>query len=235
MWPRKSNRPDPFAIADAVVTVATNKELLAEYYGVFAPAAEHRKRANLGAVLFVYCCAHAWSAAKNSRIVAACDSAAELIPNRLKDPDRFVRVGDYLVSEFEVSQLQLVLEEQFQQRIPIPDDAFAKSPEQIGPAIHTAVQNHELHLATLVKAALLLRQQQFADTIERTAHNKDMDITFMVLAGNFDEQITGLTCWNAAHDPQLATEQRMRSMRGAVILRNYSRCIVNELQSAISR
>src|SRR5205814_7701897 len=42
MWPRKSNRPDPFAIADAVVTVATNKELLAEYYGVFAPAAEHR-------------------------------------------------------------------------------------------------------------------------------------------------------------------------------------------------
>jgi hypothetical protein len=236
MWPRKSNRPDPFAIADAVVTVATNKELLAECYSVFAPAAEHRKRANLGAVLFVYCCAHAWSLGKNdARIVAACDIAAELIPNRLKAPDRFVRVGDYLVSEFEVSQLQLVLEEQFQQRIPIPDDAFAKSPEQIGPAIHTAVQNHELHLATLVKAALLLRQQQFADTIERTAHNKDMDITFMVLAGNFDEQITGLTCWNAAHDPQLATEQRMRSMQGAVILGNYSRCIVNELQCAISR
>ena len=231
MWPRKSNRPDPFAIADAVVTVATNKELLAEYYGVFAPAAEHRKRANLGAVLFVYCCAHAWSAAKNSRIVAACDSAAELIPNRLKDPDRFVRVGDYLVSEFEVSQLQLVLEEQFQQRIPIPDDAFAKSPEQIGPAIHTAVQNHELHLATLVKAALLLRQQQFADTIERTAHNKDMDITFMVLAGNLDEQITGITCWDAVRDPQLASEQRIRSIRGAGILYNYSQCIVNELNA----
>jgi len=235
MWPRKSNRPDPFAIADAVVTVATNKELLAECYGVFAPAAEHRKRANLGAVLFVYCCAHAWSLGRNdARIVAACGSAAELIPNKLKDPDRFVRVGDYLVSQFEVSQLRPLLEEQFQQRIPIPDDAFA-NPEQIGPAIRTAVQNHELHLATLVKAALLLRQQQFADAIERTAHSKDMDITFMVLAGNLDEQITGLTCLDAAHDPQLATEQAMRSMRGAIILRNYSRCIVNELQRAISR
>jgi hypothetical protein len=231
MWSRKSKRIDPFAIADAVVTVATNKELLAECYSVFAPAAEHRKRANLGAVLFVYCCAHAWSASKNdARIVAACGSAAELIPNRLKDPDRFVRVGDYLVSQFEVSALLPLLEEQFQQRIPIPDDAFA-NPEQIGPAIHTAVQNHELHLATLVKAALLLRQQQFADTIERTAHNKDMDITFMVLAGNLDEQITGFTCLDAAHDPQLATEQAMRSMRGAVILRNYSRCIVNKLNA----
>ena len=82
---------------------------------------------------------------------------------------------------------------------------------------------------------MLLRQQQFADTIERTAHNKDMYIIFMVLAGNLDEQITGITCLDAAHDPQFATEQRMRSMRGAVILRNYSRCIVNELQSAISR
>jgi len=167
--------------------------------------------------------------------VAACDSAAELIPNRLKDPDRFVRVGDYVVSSFEVSQLPLVLEEQFQQRIPIPDHALVKSSEEIGPAIHTAVQNHELHLATLAKAALLLRQQQFADAIERTAHNKDMDITFMVLAGNLDEQITGLRCLDAAHGPQLATEQAMRSMRGAIILRNYSRCIVNELQRAISR
>jgi hypothetical protein len=49
--------------------------------------------------------------------VAACAKAAELIPDRLKDPDRFVRVGDYLVSEFEVSQLLPVLEEQFQQRM----------------------------------------------------------------------------------------------------------------------
>ena len=34
-------------------------------------------------------------------------------------------------------------------------------------------------------------------------------------------------------EAQLATEQATRSMRGAVILRNYSQCIVDELQSAI--
>jgi len=101
MSPLKSKRTDPSAIADALLAFATNKELLAECYSVFAPAAENRKRAKFGAVLFVYCCAHYWSASKNdARIVAACASAAELIPDRLKDPDRFVRVGDYLVSEF---------------------------------------------------------------------------------------------------------------------------------------
>ena len=231
MWAPKSKRTDPSVLADAVLAAATNKELLAECYSVFAPSAENRKRVNLSAVLFVYCCAHYWSASMNdARIAAACARAAELIPDRLKHPDRYVRAGDYLVSQFEVSALLPLLEEQFQQRIPIPREALA-DPEHVGAVIHSTVQSHEICLATLVKAALLLRQQQFADTVERTAHHKDMDITLRVLAGNFDEQITGVTCLDTAHDPQLATEQATRSIRGAVILLKYFRRIVNELDA----
>jgi len=216
----KSKRTDPSAIADAVLAVATNNELLAQCYSVFAPSAADRKRVNLGAVLFVYCCARFWSASQNDELVAvACANAGELVPVKLKHPDRFVRVGDYLVSQFEVAMLKPLLEEKFQQRIPIPDEALAH-PERIHAAIHAAVQAYELQLATLVKAALLLRLEQFADTTKRTAISKDTGVTFTVLAGNFDEQVTGITILDTANDPQLATEQAMRSLRGSVILHN---------------
>jgi len=58
-----------------------------------------------------------------------------------------------------------------------------------------------------------------------------MDITFMVLAGNFDEKNTGVTSLDTAHDRKLATEQAMRSIRGAVVLQNYFRRTVNELDA----
>jgi hypothetical protein len=41
----KSKRTDPSAIADSVLAVAKNNELLAECYSVFASSAEDRKRA----------------------------------------------------------------------------------------------------------------------------------------------------------------------------------------------
>jgi len=44
----KSKRTDPSAIADSVLAVAKNNELLAEWYGVFASSAEDRKRAAYG-------------------------------------------------------------------------------------------------------------------------------------------------------------------------------------------
>jgi hypothetical protein len=227
----KSKRTDPAAIAAVVFRVSQDPELFAQCHQEFALSSEDRQRASFSAVLFVYCCSHYWASSKNdSRVVAACAHAAEIIPQCFRDPDRFVRVGDYLISPFEVPLLLTILETHFQQRIPIPAEATS-DPENLGAAIHTVVSNHQVHLATLVKAVLLLRQERFAKDIESTAHLKDIDVTFMVLADNFGDQVNGITLLDVSHDPRLATDRQMRGLRGSVILHEYFRRVVAELDA----
>lgn len=229
----KSKPPNPVAIASAILKLAQQPSLLEKCHQDFGLSPKYRERISFSILLFGFCCAHSWAGTKkNPRILDAWTQAVKLLPNCVRDPDGIVRVGDYLISLHEVLQALPILENTFQQRIPIPGGVTDSSLESV---MYSTVANHQIQFATVIKVAILLRDKAYLQDIARAAHHsihfKDLDVTFMCLAYSFYEQVTGTTLRDVSHDPSLVTNREMRCMNGTMTLRNYVNSVFANLSA----
>lgn len=207
------------AIAATIMTVASDRDTIRAYLKAFRPLALHHKRLFLGIVAFLHCCSLLWARSKgDQRIAAACAAAADLIPVLFQDADRFVRIGEYVGVDFELSKAPIVLETEFHQRVPISIGNRHQNFQSIRDDIFQSVRDYEVHFPILVKMVLSLHHEQFWKALERTSDEKDAEVTFMTLATVFDEQVSGITSLDTADDPEMETARTMRFVDGAPVL-----------------
>jgi hypothetical protein len=220
---RQSRRNDPDAIAAAVLRVGNNADLLTKCYHEFAPTPQHQPRALFSAILFTYCSALFWVITKNdARVIEAYDRAGEVVANRLKDADTVVLVGDYLISELELGLLPFTLETHF------PEGAASYSTNVLA-SMEGSLKHYQIRLATLAKAVISMRSEDFAKQIGLLA--SDPVTALMTLAYSFDDYVTGTNMLNISNDPELRTQWQMRSVRGSVLLGEYFKRISEELDA----
>jgi len=102
----KRKRHDPEAIAQAVLKVASDPGIVAGFLKEFASSEQQSPRLFLGIVIYTYCWAKLWAAAKKDiRVSDAYASAEEIIASRFKNAANLVRVSDYLVFDLEVARI----------------------------------------------------------------------------------------------------------------------------------
>ena len=212
-------RYDYKELASAVIEIGTDPSLLEDCLREFARSEDEKDRVRFSAVIFVHCCFCSCAATKNdSRLGNVCEDAAERISQSFKDDSSFVSAGTYLVSSYELAMLSMTLETHFNQSITMPGD-LTSDITRVGEKIEAAVRQHKLHLATLVKATIIMRLERFSKT---WSYQEDLTSRFMCLAYDFLEQITGVTSLEIeTYEPGPATEWKMRQLRGAAVMGQY--------------
>lgn len=229
----KSKRNDPEAIATAILRVADDPEHRAECFESFEFSPEQLPKANLAVISFVFSSATFWAAIENGgKNAEAFEKAGRLIPRRLKDADKFVRAGDYLCSSFELTKFQLVLEEGFGQRVPVPDNAISDK-ENFAAILHASSRRYELLFSTLVAVTLQMRLEAFFKLTKFAVEHNVTDVTalYMMNAGLFAEWVTGITSLDAITDPHFAIKHQMRCGMGLGVLLEYTQRISKALKS----
>jgi hypothetical protein len=148
--------------------------------------------------------------------------AGEIVANSIKDADKLVLVGEYLVSELELGLLPATLETHF-------PEGGASYAANVLASMEGSLKRRQIRLATLAKAVISMRSADFARQIGLLA--SDPVTALMTLAYSFDDYVTGTSLLNISNDPALKTEWQMRSVRGSVVLREYFTRTIDQLDA----
>ena len=204
----KPKRHDPEAIAQAVLTAASEPEIFARFWKEFATSEERCPRVLFSVIIFAYCWTRSWSVGKKDvRVSDAYDRAAEIIALRFKDAKKLVRVSDYVVSDIEISNFYFDLSKHFGQQIPVNVDPKSDA-ETIINASNEAVRSYQLRFEILARTVMLMRNErmdrQMSDFI---TSDVKIDHSLMLLSGTLYEQISGVTPVTFSRSPDLLTEE----------------------------
>jgi hypothetical protein len=201
----RRKRHDPEAIARAVLNAATDPSIVDNFFNEFASSDEQFSRVLFCVIVYAYCWTRGWALGKNdAKVRDAYERAAEIIVSRFKSGEKLVRVSDYVVSEFEMTQLLLDLFYYFRERIPLMFDPALDALAQLY-ADKAAIRSHEIPFNTLARAVIAMRNKRMAEDVSESAA-KDIPYMLTVLSGTLYEQIRGAMRADIALTPTLYCE-----------------------------
>lgn len=216
----KRKQHDPEAIAKGVLRAASDPGIIAGFLKEFASSEEESPRVILGVVIYAYCWAKLWTAAKKDiGVSSAYARADEIIASRFKNAANLVRVSDYLVFDLEVATFSLEFCDYFRQRVPLNIDLHSDVMAAMK-AHEEAIRSYQMRFETLIRMIMLIRTKRMTEEVSRcVASNMDEESTVTILGDMLYEQITGVTPLDLAQDFVRWTEWDMSRPRrtGAIL------------------
>jgi hypothetical protein len=134
-------RPSPQEFANRLLSIAFDADMHGHFYDLLKMTEAERRRYVFTAYLFTTTLPMTWiSATLRTDLPAFVPQACALTLQAWQSKDAFVRLGDFIITDYEFDRLPQTLERLYQQRVP-----------------RWAIQDHKLRLGELLDATAYVR------------------------------------------------------------------------------